>query len=106
MTCLLNSLRNYAIAHYINDHSCFPSGTNLRAACDLYFQFCSIMMNASQGSVLAASLAKGGVCPLTEERVFDDSAVKDALSIMHSCGMYNYSGTYAFEVGLPSKSGL
>ena len=97
--------RNYAIAHYMNDHSCFPEGTNLREACDLYFQFCSIMMNTSQGSLLAASLANGGVCPLTDERIFADSAVRDALSIMHSCGMYNYSGTYAFEVGLPSKSG-
>ena len=62
-------------------------------------------MNTTQASLLAASLANGGVCPLTGERVFADSAVRDALSVMHSCGMYNYSGTYAFEVGLPSKSG-
>lgn len=63
-------------------------------------------MNTTQASLLAASLANGGVCPLTGERVFADSAVRDALSVMHSCGMYNYSGTYAFEVGLPSKSGI
>ena len=100
-----SDFRNYAIAHYMNYHSCFPENTNLREACDLYFQYCSIMMNATQASLLAASLANGGVCPLTGERVFADSAVRDALSVMHSCGMYNYSGTYAFEVGLPSKSG-
>ena len=57
-------------------------------------------------SIIAATLANGGVCPLTNERVLETKTVKDVLSIMNSCGMYDYSGEFAFNVGLPAKSGV
>jgi glutaminase len=57
-------------------------------------------------SVIAATLANGGVNPLTNERVIQTKTVKDVLSIMNSCGMYDYSGEFAFKVGVPAKSGV
>ena len=57
-------------------------------------------------SVIAATLANGGVNPLTGERVVSTKTVRDVLSIMNSCGMYDYSGEFAFKVGVPAKSGV
>lgn len=57
-------------------------------------------------SVIAATLANGGVCPFTEEKIFRPDVVRDVLSLMHSCGMYDYSGEFAFKVGVPAKSGV
>lgn len=47
---------------------------------------------------MAATLANGGVSPLTGERVVCNLAVRDTLSLMYSCGMYDYSGQFAFTV--------
>ena len=55
---------------------------------------------------MAASLANGGVCPTTGETVLSAESVPNILSLMYTCGMYNYSGQFAFTVGLPAKSGV
>uniref|UniRef100_A0A3Q3XAQ5 glutaminase n=1 Tax=Mola mola TaxID=94237 RepID=A0A3Q3XAQ5_MOLML len=55
---------------------------------------------------MAATLANGGVCPITGECVLSPEVVRNTLSVMASCGMYNSSGWFAFEVGLPAKSGV
>ena len=57
-------------------------------------------------SIMAATLAAGGTCPITGEKVLEPAAVRNILSLMYSCGMYNYSGQFAFQVGLPAKSGV
>ena len=54
----------------------------------------------------AATLANGGVNPLTGKNVFNSSTVKNCLSLMNSCGMYDFSGEYAFKIGFPAKSGV
>lgn len=98
--------RNYAIGHYMKENKCFPEDINLKTVMDFYFQLCSLEVNCLTVSMMAATLANGGICPITEKRIFDSKAVRDVLSLMHSCGMYDYSGQFAFTVGLPAKSGV
>uniref|UniRef100_A0A665TV82 glutaminase n=1 Tax=Echeneis naucrates TaxID=173247 RepID=A0A665TV82_ECHNA len=98
--------RNYAIGYYLKEKKCFPDNADMIAALDFYFQLCSIEVNCESGSVMAATLANGGICPITGEHVLSAEAVRNTLSLMHSCGMYDFSGQFAFHVGLPAKSGV
>ena len=55
---------------------------------------CSLEMNCESMSIMAATLANGGICPITGKRVLESQAVRNVLSLMYSCGMYNYSGQF------------
>ncbi|OXU23900.1 hypothetical protein TSAR_011441 [Trichomalopsis sarcophagae] len=98
--------RNYALGFYMREHGCYPEKTNLRECMDFYFQCCAMEANCESMAVMAATLANGGICPITEEKVLKPDSVRDVLSLMHSCGMYDYSGQFAFKVGIPAKSGV
>ena len=98
--------RNYALGFYMREHDCYPDKSNLREIMDFYFQCCSMEANCDTMAVMAATLANGGICPITEEKVLKPDSVRDVLSLMHSCGMYDYSGQFAFKVGIPAKSGV
>ncbi|MHC5738996.1 glutaminase, partial [Nostoc sp.] len=73
---------------------------------DLYFQQCSILVNTRDLAIMAATLANGGINPLTQEQAIDNRYVQDVISVMFTCGMYDYSGEWAYRVGIPAKSGV
>lgn len=73
---------------------------------DLYFQQCSIMVNARDLAMLSATLANGGVNPVSGERAIAEEYVKDVISVMLTCGMYDGSGKWTYNVGIPAKSGV
>ncbi len=98
--------RNFALGYFMKEKGVFPEGTNLVETLEFYFQCCSIESNCEKMSIIAATLANGGVCPITGECVLSPSTVRSCLSLMYSCGMYDFSGEFAFTIGLPSKSGV
>ena len=98
--------RNFALGYYMKENNCFPPGSSLEETLDFYFQMCSIEVNANSAAVMAATLANGGFCPITDEEVLSSTSVRNTLALMHSCGMYDYSGGFAFRVGLPAKSSV
>lgn len=98
--------RNFALGYYMREHGAFPASTDLLQVLEFYFQCCSIELNAENLSSLAATLANGGVCPVTGDRILRTQNVQHCLSLMCSCGMYDYSGEFAFTIGLPAKSGV
>ncbi len=75
-------------------------------ALKLYFSTCSIELTATEVAIAAATLANGGVCPMTQERVLQQSTVRSCLSVTQMCGMYDGSGDFFYNIGLPAKSGV
>lgn len=73
---------------------------------DLYFAQCSVLVTACDLAMMAATLANNGVNPRTGERAIDAAYVKNVLSVMASCGMYDAAGDWVYRVGLPAKSGV
>jgi len=98
--------RNWCLAYMMQEAGSFPAGTNLKETLEFYFMNCSLELDAEGMSIVAATLANGGICPLTGDRVFSAMTVRHTLSLMASCGMYDYSGEFAFLMGFPSKSGV
>src|SRR5436190_17962365 len=96
--------RNRAIAHLLLNFGMV--GSRLDETLDLYFQQCSALVNCHDLAVMGATLANGGVNPVTGDRAIDSRYVKDVLSMMYSCGMYDFSAECGYEVGLPAKSGV
>lgn len=98
--------RNFALGHYMMENHCFPQDTVLEETLEFYFQLCSIEVNVNSAAIMAATFANGGFCPITGEEILSSTSVRNTLSLMHSCGMYDYSGGFAFRVGLPAKSAV
>lgn len=98
--------RNFALGYFMREKKAFPPNTNLTQTLEFYFQCCSIEVTGDELAVVAATLANAGVCPTTGERIFQPDTVKNCLSLMSSCGMYDFSGEFAFTIGLPAKSGV
>lgn len=75
-------------------------------ATDLYTKQCALNVSAKDLAVMGATLADGGVNPLTKERVVDASVCHYALAVMATAGLYETSGNWLYEIGLPGKSGI
>ena len=104
-----NADRNISLAYYMRENGAFNEQlfpNEISENLNLYFQQCSTTINCEMGAIISATLANGGLCPTTEEQVFSENSVKDCLTLMYGCGMYDYSGEFAFEIGLPAKSGV
>lgn len=75
-------------------------------ATDLYTRQCSLAVTARDLAVMGATLADGGVNPVTGERVVDQAVCHYSLAVMATAGLYETSGEWLYEVGLPGKSGI
>jgi glutaminase len=75
-------------------------------AVDLYTRQCSLNVSARDLAVMGATLADGGVNPLTGERVVDAEVCHYALAVMATAGLYETSGDWLYDIGLPGKSGI
>ena len=96
--------RNRGMAHILyNNENLFCDPLE---ATDVYTKQCSIGVNAKQLAVMGATLANGGVNPLTKERLMNSSYVPRALAVMMTAGFYDESGAWSFNAGLPAKTGV
>ncbi|MGD8673366.1 MAG: glutaminase A, partial [Thiogranum sp.] len=96
--------RNRAIAHLLRSFEILkdpPEGI-----LDVYFQQCSMLVSCRDLAVMGACLANNGVNPITGVRALKTEYVPKVLSVMGTCGMYDYSGNWVYTVGMPAKSGV
>lgn len=101
--------RNTSLAYYMRENKAFqgdPSPNDILGILDLYFQCCSVTVTCDTAATMIATLANGGVNPVTQKRILSNEIVQDCLSLMFACGMYDFSGQFAFKIGLPAKSGV
>lgn len=96
--------RNRAISHLLRNADII-SGTP-EDVLDVYFKQCSIEVTARDLALMGACLANSGVNPITGVVALDPDHVERVLSVMSTCGMYDYSGNWIFNVGMPAKSGV
>ena len=96
--------RNRAIAHLLRNADILSGAPE--DVLDVYFKQCSINVTARDLALMGACLANGGVNPITGVVALDKRYVEKVLSVMSTCGMYDYSGNWIFSVGMPAKSGV
>jgi glutaminase len=96
--------RNRAIGWMLRNFSVIESDPT--AALEAYFQQCSIRVTCRDLAIMGATLANGGVNPITGQRAIPEKFVANVLSVMATCGMYDASGDWLYRTGLPAKSGV
>ena len=96
--------RNRALAHLLRSHEVLAAPVD--DAVEAYFRQCAALVTVADLAVMAATLAFGGRNPVTGEQVVSERSARDTVALMISCGMYDASGAWLMEVGLPAKSGV
>lgn len=96
--------RNLAIAHMLRSHTMLTEDPAV--VVDGYTRQCSVLVTSRDLALMAATLANRGVNPLTDERVVPEPVVRQVLTVMSTCGMYDSAGSWATQVGIPAKSGV
>ena len=96
--------RNRAIGHLLKNVDLIDG--DVEEVLDLYFQQCSVLLNARDLATMGATLANLGTNPVTGKEVLSFDSVRDVLSVMFTCGMYDFAGEWAFRVWIPAKSGV
>jgi glutaminase len=98
------NFRNQSIARLLQSFEriyCDPA-----QATDLYTRQCALNVSAKDLAVMGATLADGGVNPVTKQRVVDPAVCHYALAVMTTAGLYETSGDWLYDIGLPGKSGI
>ncbi|WP_432148444.1 glutaminase [Streptomyces sp. bgisy029] len=96
--------RNLAIAHMLRSHDILTEDAG--AVVEGYTRQCSVLVTTRDLAMMAATLANRGVNPLSGEQVVPEGVVRQVLSVMFSCGMYDAAGDWTTQVGIPAKSGV
>ncbi len=98
------NLRNQGIAHLLESYGRLYADPD--ETTDLYTRQCSLLVNADDLAVMGATLGCGGVNPKTGQQVIEAFHCKHVLAVMATAGLYEHSGDWLFQVGLPGKSGV
>jgi glutaminase len=98
------NLRNRAIAQLLASYGRIERDP--LDVVDVYTRQCSLAVDARDLAVMAATLADGGVNPVTGERVVSATVCRDTLAVLAASGLYEASGEWLFDIGLPGKSGV
>jgi glutaminase len=98
------NFRNRSIARLLQSYERIYCDAPL--ATDLYTRQCSLNVSARDLAVMGATLADGGVNPITRQRVVDAAVCHYALAVMITAGLYETSGDWLYDIGLPGKSGI
>jgi glutaminase len=96
--------RNRSMARLLHDYGRVPGDPD--AVVDLYTRQSCLTVSARDLAVMGATLADGGVNPLTGERVVDAETCRYTLAVMATAGLYETSGDWLYTIGLPAKSGI
>ena len=96
--------RNQSIARLLQGYDRIYSDP--AESIDLYTRQCSLNVSARDLAVMGATLADGGVNPVSGERVIDAATCRHTLAVMTTAGLYETSGDWLFDIGLPGKSGI
>jgi glutaminase len=96
--------RNRAIAYFMR--ALDMGSADVDGSLDLYFRQCSVLVDCRDLGVMAATLANRGVNPMTGKRALEEDEVVRVLSVMSTCGMYDFTGEWVYRVGIPAKSGV
>ena len=96
--------RNRAIAYLLHNSNVIEKDPD--EVLDVYFKQCSLLVTCEDLALIGATLANSGVNPITGIRALQSRYVPNVLSVMSSCGMYDYSGAWIYEIGMPAKSGV
>lgn len=96
--------RNRAIAWMLKNFGIIDGEP--MASLENYFRQCSLLVDCRDLAFMAATLANGGIHPVTGQRALPSEHVERVLSVMATCGMYDFAGSWLYEVGMPAKSGV
>src|SRR6185295_11545469 len=96
--------RNRAIGHMLRNFDILTSDPI--PVVELYFKQCSISVTCRDLATMAATLANHGINPLTGKQALRGEYVESVLSVMETCGMYDFAGEWVYKVGMPAKSGV
>jgi glutaminase len=103
-TELVSNDRNLALSYLMRSLGMIDGDLHENIA--VYLSICSVRVTGSDLATMGATLANGGVNPITGECALARARVRDVVTVMATCGMYNAAGEWAYDVGIPAKSGV